>query len=377
MEYANISEGMKQLFPGYVIPVPENKTNKNVLILLHSLIPGGAQVAALEIIPLLQQSGFQPWVLSYDGGEYKDQFMKSRIPCGILPEHHMEERVKDFFLNAFDLVILNSIASFPFAGCFIHTSLPVIWWIHETETFLQKVSESYTFQNDVSDNFCFAGAALKAREGIKNVFGKEAVLLPLPVADLRDRFHGEKGSCIRFMLPARFEPIKGQDLLLKAVDRLPPEYAEKSEFILCGLTMPEDQKYESVIRDYALRLPNVRIMGNVTREALYQMYASCDCVVAPSRMDLNPLSIIEGMMFEKLTIASDAAGISGYMTDCVNGFVFPSGNVEELFKRLLLVIAERTNLESVAAAGRGLYERHFSPEAAQSRLEELLERLIP
>lgn len=376
MEYASVSEGMKQLFPGYVTPVPEHKTDKNVLILLHSLIPGGAQVAALEIVPLLQQNGFQPWVLSYDGGEFREQFTENRIPCGILAEHRMEEGLKEFFLSAFDLVILNSIASFPFAGCFINTSLPVIWWIHETEQFLRKVSESSIFQNKVSDNFHFAGAALKAQEGIKNVFGKEATLLPLPVADLRNRFHGEERPCVRFLLPARFEPIKGQDLLLQAVDRLPPEYVEKSEFILCGLTMPEDQKYESVIRDYASKLQNVKIMGNVTREALYQMYASCDCVVAPSRMDLNPLSVIEGMMFEKLTIASSAAGISGHMTDCVNGFVFPSENSEELFKRILLIIADSTNLKPVATAGRQLYEQYFSPEASQKCLAGLLKRLI-
>ena len=78
-------------------------------------------------------------------------------------------------------------------------------------------------------------------------------------------------------------------------------------------------------------------------------------------------------MFGKYTIVSDGAGISEYMQDCVNGFVFPSENVSELMKRIMIIIKEHSNLSFIAQAGRKLYEDNFSVECVGNKVWKLLQ----
>ena len=60
------------------------------------------------------------------------------------------------------------------------------------------------------------------------------------------------------------------------------------------------------------------------------------------------------------------------MQDCVNSFVFRSENPQELFKRLLLVIADKEKLASIAQAGRKIYENNFSEEVITKQLQEIM-----
>ena len=94
------------------------------------------------------------------------------------------------------------------------------------------------------------------------------------------------------------------------------------------------------------------------------------CVLATSRVDATPTSIVEAMMFGRIVLVSDAAGISRYLTDCVNAFVFPSENEEELMKRLMLIIHDPDQLKQMGEKARTVYEEFFSPAVVNELVEE-------
>lgn len=364
--------GIKKIFPDVRFKDSEIQTEKNIAVFLHTFVPGGSIVAAYEMVRRLIQDGYHPWVIGYSDGGYLEKFRKMGVPCGVSGHILNTSDIREFLLSAFDAVILNSVASFPYAYYFLNTTMPVIWWVHEVAEMMKEATALFPLPAGISDNFRFAGAAKAAQEAVRSVYGKECDLIPVTVEDRREAYLPEKpdDGKVHFLIPGTYDPIKGQDILMQAIARLPQEYAQKAEFLFCGSTLEANKKYADLMRKYAETLPNVRVTGALPREELYREYARCDCVTAPSRMDLNPLSVIEGMMFGKLTIASSAAGISMYMQDCVNGFVFPSENVEELYKRLILVISDHENLAPVAEAGRRVYEESFG--ANVRRMTEML-----
>ena len=121
-----------------------------------------------------------------------------------------------------------------------------------------------------------------------------------------------------------------------------------------------------------MKIPNVAIEGPLTREELYRKYAASDCVIILTRMDAGPLTAVEAAMFGRIVIISDAAGLSENFEDCVSGFVFPSENVEELLKRIMLVICDFPKLAAIGERARHVYEANFSPDTARDVLVKLI-----
>lgn len=117
-------------------------------------------------------------------------------------------------------------------------------------------------------------------------------------------------------------------------------------------------------------IPEITMLDSLPREEVYLWYKISDCVLAPSRVDATPTSIVEAMMFGRIVLVSDATGISKYLTDCVNAFVFPSENVEELMKRIMLIISEYGQLDAIGERGRLVYEANYSPKHVQKILEK-------
>ena len=411
-----IIHSLERLFAPVRMPeggIPEAAGQKHMAVFMHAMLTGGSQMAMLEMCRLLRNIGYQPWILAIHDGVVSERFVQEGFPCCIIGQPENRDDIRTFFLEAFDAVWLNSAKCYYFAYFFVNTSMPVIWWVHETEAWLASFNGYFPHPQGLSDNIRFAAPAVPVLEAIQNLYQEEAVLLPLAIRDEKtssgetlpqgspaisgmsqpqgavasagqDSASGSQDSAsaaqatatapVRFFIPGTYMAIKGYDLMLKAIAMLPQAYRNRAQFTFCGFTYPDDEPYREGLRSIAEKMENVTMLGELSRDELYRHYAACDCVVAPSRVDSGPMTVIEAMMFEKLTIVSDAAGISRLMTDCVNGFVFPSDNAEELMKRIMLIIADKEALQPVAARGKQCYLEHFSPEVVEERLRELLLR---
>ncbi len=343
---------------------------RSLLVFVPDLDLNGAQTALFNLLRLFTESGYGPVIVSPADGAFRKKYTGEGYHVFIRNNAATSRTLRDHF-SGYDLVLLNSSSVQPYAFCFINKEVPVFWWIHETREQLERTQQ---IPNPLllGDNFHILCVSPKVSEGIHESFGAESDLLSPPIPDKKALSPLPLTDRVRFFMPAAYTPIKGQDILLDAVSSLPPEYIERSEFILCGYRLPACSKYYEDIKKLAAALPNVHMLDELDAEEMLKEYEKADCIVAPSRVDSLNSTVAEAMMCRRLVLVSSDAGISAYLKDCVNGFIFT--NKDELFKRLLLIISDVGSLQPIADRGRVCYEELFTPPVVAETLRLLLKK---
>ncbi len=344
--------------------IPEGFTPDKPLVLcvLPNLSLNGAQTVFLEILNILNEHcDYRYCIISPEDGSYREVFTALNCIVCIRPFVVVSDDFRKFLQDSFVSVFLNTALVHGYSMYFVNTDIPVFWWIHESSEHLQACCQSMPNPNLLSSNFHIYGVTSRVDRAYRDLYDYPLPVMHMSIQDMHDNYSSKrKDDKTTFLIPAAYTPIKGQDILLQAISMLPQEYQEKASFLFCGYrTSDNDEYYDNIMR-LSSAYPCITHLGQLTKEQVYQKYADCDCVVAPSRTDPTPTTIVEAMMFHKLTLVSDNTGISEYITDCVNGFVFH--DIDDLVKRLLLIISDTKALNPVAERGSNIWKDHFSPE---------------
>lgn len=353
------------------------KQEKVCFVYVHTLAAGGSQMALESLLPRLKEKNFSIWIISPIDGVYHDTFFAEQYSAHIILQKDfcISDSLRTFLTQTADLVVINSICSNQFAYYYINTTVPVIWWYHEANNVMLKMTSYFPHPNMLSKNFHFVGPWLRTNRDFHMVYTANSTSLSIEVADsFRASSPNEEHAKIQFLIPGSYALHKGFLNALKAICELPPQFLEKSEFTFCGY-ISEESFYNQIL-EFAEKIPNVNVLGYQTREQLDTLYEEADCVIIPSLYDAGPLTAIEALMHEKLCIVSNAAGASDYITDCVNGFVYPSDNTDELLKRLLLIIQDFSSLKSIAQKGRQVYLDNFSKDAVDAQFGNIYDTIF-
>mmetsp|Transcript_4434 Transcript_4434/g.8098 ORF Transcript_4434/g.8098 Transcript_4434/m.8098 type:complete len:650 (-) Transcript_4434:224-2173(-) len=99
-------------------------------------------------------------------------------------------------------------------------------------------------------------------------------------------------------------------------------------------------------------------------------YHAADIVVCPSLNEVLPLVICEAMAFERPVIATRIDGIPEAMTDNVEGFLIPPGEVEPLLEKMELLLHDEELRKKMGAAGRQRVLSQFSFSVMAARYRE-------
>ena len=161
---------------------------------------------------------------------------------------------------------------------------------------------------------------------------------------------------------------KAIDILLAALGRAP--LADKAWV----LTIVGDGEERSALESLATELNiagKVRFLGVVPHEIVDRYFSESDIVVLPSRYDGWGAVINEGMEHGLAVVASDAVGAGPLLiADGVNGFVFPSEDVDALTDRLVRLVSDRSLCASMRRASRSRIEQ-FRPAESAKRVAAL------
>ena len=343
-----------------------------ILVITPDFELTGANVALLELLGILTDKGINVRIIGAEDGEYREKF--ERIGCSIYIRPYVTGEYQDDWLyDEYDFVLLNSSSVHYYALLFQNTSMRVFWLFHESYEQLSVSQINFVHLGLLSSNFTFLAVSDKVKRSLNKLYGVKSTILHIPVADVSDckySYSVNKGR-VKFFIPGAYTVIKGQDILLKAITSLPQKYYDISEYIFAGYSIPSQEEYIDRINKIAALMPNVKIYPALSRDRVYELYRECDCVVAPSRTDSLPTTIIEALMFSKVCIVSDGTGMSDYIADCENGFIFHNEDSDELCRILMAVIDNITELSPIAMAGRKIYEDRFSPMAVQRAIENI------
>ncbi len=372
MEYSAIKEQIESNSRAVYYSDYKSKDikDKTMLMVSHTLERGGAPLVLLELVPYFQKEYNVVFVSILDG-ELREEYLRTGVDVHI--GNSVEYASCDTKIwDAFNLVLLNTIVSHIYLPLFINRNVKVLWWLHEPEMLFRNTFNKIIHFALLSENIKILSVTAETAACVKKYYGLESELLHMGLEDKYVGEHEKTDDKIRFFMPAKFQMIKGQDIMAQAIIDLPPIYHDKAEFIFAGARDQGQPEYYDLISKLAVAVKSVRMLGEISKDEVYQWYEKVDCVIAPSRADATPTTIVEGMMFGKLCACSTAAGISRYMTDGEDGFVFPAEDVDALKKMLMHIIDNYYTMDAIRESGRKIFLEHFERTAVEKELEQLI-----
>ena len=350
---------------------------KKVLIALPGLIPSGGINVVIGLINVLQKCGYHVDILSRESGELYDEFSNMGVAIRI-EQKIMEESLITWIMENYDAVIVNTLQMCGLVYMLNGREIEVKWWIHEPPVFFSKISDiiPQMFWDHLAENVTIFSAGNIVYEHILKTYGKESLMLNFGVEDCASQVPDVtidivSSDKVTFLLPSIiFQPVKGQDILGAAIADLLPDYDSRAEFIFIGNKIEELERYYEEIKNLEKIKTNVKVLDIISKPELMMLMKQVDCIVAPSREDATNSCIVEGMMLSKICLCSDATGVSRYMEDCVNGFVFQKNHVDEIRARIMLIIDNISRLDVVAKNGRKVYENVFSMDVFEKNVKK-------
>jgi len=144
---------------------------------------------------------------------------------------------------------------------------------------------------------------------------------------------------IKFATTCRITKGKGLDDLLYAFSELRKKFNNINLTIIGGPISIDDHKYHEYLTKiiHKYKLDKIVSITGITSN-IYKYLYETDFYIHPSYREGMPKSLIEAMSVGIIPIASDIRGSNEIIINEENGFLFPSKNKNELYKKLIKVI---------------------------------------
>ena len=187
-------------------------------------------------------------------------------------------------------------------------------------------------------------------------FGIEACAI-FNVIDL-DRFEFRKRTPLRpvFLSNRNLEAHYGVDSVLRAFAYIQKEIPD------AVLTVVGDGSQRQALENLAteLQLKRTEFTGRVEHDEINRQYSATDIYLNASRIDNQPLSILEAFACGLPVVTTDAGGIPDIVTDEITGFLVPVGDHKVLAARALKVLTDPSATTMIERA-RAECERYTWP----------------
>lgn len=110
---------------------------------------------------------------------------------------------------------------------------------------------------------------------------------------------------------------------------------------------------------------------NVDNSKLVDFYNYCDFLVLPSinQGEAFGLVLLEAMSCSKPVITSNLPGVRSVFKNGREGFLVKPGDVEDLVKRMLILLGDRNLAERMGKAGRELVEKRYTWDKVGKKLD--------
>lgn len=290
------------------------------------------------------------------------------------------ERYKEFC--DYDVAIVNVYSNIRVA-CELSNYIPTLWWLHEYgkrygELYIRNQAIFYGYGNkEQLSKIRIAAVSNWAAEVFQQYHSyKVDTIMPLGIPDKTSQKHAKSyENKVSFAVLGGVRELKGQDILIDAISRLPDTIKNK---IICYIVGSCDgkNKYIDEVKEKAARLTNVVFTGVLQREPLQKKIDEVDVIICSSREETLSIAIIEGMMNGKVCITTDATGVAEYIKDGISGFIVRSDDVESLAEKIKYVVCNISDLDNMRKAAREVYDNYFNMQVFGDRIEKEIGRTI-
>lgn len=176
------------------------------------------------------------------------------------------------------------------------------------------------------------------RKKFKELFKIDNIIVARPVIKNQiippiSQYKNKEGLKTTFFYPAFPRPFKGFEMLCEVAKILETKYKKKNfEFILT-INGKENSYSDAVLKKYA-DLKSLRFVGLLARNAVFDLYQSCDALIFPSRLESWGLPISEFKPTKKPMFLVDLPYAHETLGDYDNVCFFSPDSAEDLANKI-------------------------------------------
>lgn len=146
-----------------------------------------------------------------------------------------------------------------------------------------------------------------------------------------------------------WEPRYGVDVLARAFVQVAAQRPEACLLLLGGGSMA--QPIRRILMN-GNALDQVQLPGQVPQADLPRWYQMADLYISPSHIDGSSVSLMEALACGLPVLVSDIPANREWVTDGLNGWLFPDGDASALATRILNAMEQRESLNTIRRAAR-------------------------
>jgi glycosyltransferase involved in cell wall biosynthesis len=172
-----------------------------------------------------------------------------------------------------------------------------------------------------------------------------------------------------FVYLGRLEEFKGVRTLIRAFSN----FREAKLYVLgSGSLQAQLQKTTT-----AGGLENIHFLGFKQGNELKDLVRNSLCTICPSEWyENNPISVLESFALGKPVIGASIGGIPELVKEGITGLLFPSGDANELARKIEHCLQHRDQVRDMGREGRKRIEEIYNPAVHYRRILELYTEMI-
>jgi glycosyltransferase involved in cell wall biosynthesis len=319
----------------------------------------------------LQERGWTILVATPDQGPISEMLGAAGVPTVVEPTlltdlNHtwLRERCQEF-----DVVVANTIASWPAIRAAHLETKPALWYLHETLVAVRLIRAIPEMASALTiADLLVTPTRQTARiyEGLTEA-PIEIVPYGIPRPPVLSSSPSER---IRFLTLGSFETRKGQDVLVEAISKMDGATRKRCRFKMAGRVL--DDTFYDELKMAVADLGQVELIDALDHASALKLLNETDVVVLPSRDETMPIVILEAMGLGKAVVSTDVGGVREWLRDGMNGLLVEKENPVALSEALATCANKPEFVEQIQAAGSRTFDRHFTLDRFASRFAALL-----
>jgi glycosyltransferase involved in cell wall biosynthesis len=158
-----------------------------------------------------------------------------------------------------------------------------------------------------------------------------------------------KNKVFTLLCNRSWETRYGVDVLAKAFVKVAQQHDDINLLLLGGGSQG------NLLRNIFISgnvIDRVQFGGQISQTDLPRWYRMANLYISPSHVDGSSVSLMEALACGLPVLVSDIPANKEWVSEGVNGWLFPDGDVNSLAEKILTVIAQRKNLIKIGEAAR-------------------------
>jgi glycosyltransferase involved in cell wall biosynthesis len=342
-----------------------------VLFVSHETTLSGAPIQLVHLAGWLQERGWTILVATPDHGPISEMLAAAEVPTVVEPtlltdltHSWLRERCQEF-----DVVVANTIASWPAIRAAHLEGKAALWYLHETLVAVRLIRAI----PEMASALTMADLLVTPTRQTARIYQglTEAPIEIVPYGIPRPPvLSSSQSERMRFLTLGSFEPRKGQDVLAEAISKMDGATRERCTFKMAGRVL--DDEFYDELKIAVPDFEQVELIDALDHASALKLLNETDVVVLPSRDETMPIVILEAMGLGKAVISTDVGGAGEWLRDGMNGLVVEKENPAALAEALATCANKPEFVEQLQAAGRRTFDRHFTLDRFASRFAALL-----